>query len=98
MSAQFINFGNVESYAGTIDNRNAALLEKLHEIQRLITSLEGDWESNSASEIRGKIRGMEPRFEQYHDVVENYAKLLRNAVAEYKTTEQTNTSNAQEFI
>lgn len=98
MSSQYINYGNFESWAGTIDNRNATLLEKLHEIQRHINSLKGDWESNSAEEIRNKIDGMKPRFEQYHDVVENYAKFLRNTAAEYKATEQTNTSNAEQFI
>lgn len=98
MSAQYINYGNFESWAGTVDSRNTKLLENLHEIQRQIKSLEGEWESDSAVEIRSKIQGMEPRFEQYHDVVDNYAKFLRNTANEYKATEQTNTRNAEQFI
>lgn len=98
MSAQYINYGSFESWAGTIDTRNQKLLDKLHEIQKLIRSLEGEWESNSASEIRSKIQGMEPRFQNYYDVVENYAKLVRNIAMEYKATEQTNTSNASQFL
>lgn len=98
MSAQYINYGNFESWATTVDRRNTQLLNELHEIQRLINSLEGEWESNSAAEIRRKIQGMEPRFQDYYDVVDNYAKFLRNTAAEYKATEQTNTSNAEQFI
>lgn len=98
MSAQYINYGSFESWAGTVDSRNTKLLDDLHEIQRLIKSLEGEWESNSAVAIREKIQGMEPRFQQYHDVVDNYAKFLRNTANEYKATETTNTSNAEQFI
>ena len=98
MSAQYINYGSFDSWAGTIDKRNTALLNKLHEIQRLIKSLEGEWESNSAVEIRSKIQGMEPRFQDYYNIVENYAKLIRNIAAEYRAVEQTNTSNASQFL
>lgn len=98
MSAQYINYGSFDSWASKIDNRNNKLLEELHEIQRLIKSLEGEWESDSAIAIRQKIQGMEPRFQQYHDVVDNYAKFLRNTANEYKATETTNTRNAEQFI
>lgn len=98
MSQQYINYGSFDSWAGTVQRRNDELLNRLHEIKNLINSLQGDWESNSAEEIRRKITGMEPRFEQYYSVVDNYAKFLRNTGAEYKATEQTNTSNAEQFI
>lgn len=98
MSAKYINYGNFDSWASTVDKRNNELINKLHEIQRLIKSLEGEWESNAAAEIRSKIQGMEPRFQNYYDVVDNYAKFLRNTAAEYRATEQTNTSNAEQFI
>lgn len=98
MSAMEIKYGTFDSWAGTIDKRNTELINKLHEIQRLIKSLEGEWESDSAVEIRGKITGMEPRFQSYHDVVDNYAKFLRNTAEAYRATEQTNTSNASQFV
>lgn len=98
MSAQYINYGSFDAWANTVNNRNTKLLDDLHEIQRLIKSLEGEWESDSAAAIRRKIQGMEPRFQQYHDVVDNYAKFLRNTANEYKATEMTNTRNAEQFI
>ena len=98
MSAMEIKYGTFDSWAGTIDKHNTELINKLHEIQRLIKSLEGEWESDSAVEIRGKITGMEPRFQSYHDVVDNYAKFLRNTAEAYRVAEQTNTSNASQFV
>lgn len=93
-----VNYGNFESWASSIASKNTNLLDDLHEIQSLINSLQGEWESNSAVTIRGKITSMENRFQQYYDVVDNYVKLIRNAAAEYKATETTNDANAQEFI
>ena len=48
MSEQYINYGSFDSWAGTVDKRNTELLNRLHEIQRLIKSLEGEYESNAA--------------------------------------------------
>lgn len=93
-----INYGSFESWAQSIDAKNKNLLEYLHEIQRLINSLAGEWESKSAVTTRGKITGMENRFQQYYDVVDNYVKLVRNTAAEYRATEETNDANAQQFI
>lgn len=98
MSSMYINYGSFDSWANTVVSRNTKLLEELHKIQQLINSLEGEWESDSAAVIRQKITGMEPRFQQYYDIVDNYAKFLRNTAAEYRATEATNTSNANQFI
>ena len=98
MAQIYINYGSLESWAGTISTANQRLLDDLHEIQRTIKGLEGEWESNSAVTIRSKIQGMEPRFQQYYDVIENYAKFLRNAANTIKGTENLNDMNAQEFI
>ena len=98
MAQMYINYGSFESWATTISTENTHLLDALHEIQRLINSLSGDWESNSAVTIREKITGMEPKFQQYYDVVDNYAKFLRNTANQWKGTESTNDMNAQQFI
>ena len=98
MSSMYINYDGVESYASTIAKRNDTLLQELHKIQEHNKSLSGEWESDSAVRIREKITGMEPRFQQYYDIVDNYVKLLRNTVQDYKRTESTNTANADQFI
>lgn len=94
----YVNYGTFDSHAQSIAGYNTNLLDRLHDIQNLINSLAGEWESDSASAIREKITGMEGRFQSYYDVVDNYVKFLRNTAAEYKATESTNTANANEFI
>lgn len=94
MGEQYINFGELEAGAGTLDKHNAELWDRLHEIQRLIKSLEGEYESDSAVEIRNSIQAMEPKFQAYHDVVDNYAKFLRNTANAGRVVEATNTKNA----
>ena len=98
MATMYINYGKFEDWATTIADKNTKLLDDLHNIQNLVNSLSGEWESNSAATIREKITGMEPRFQQYYDIVDNYAKFLRNTAAQYKATETTLDSNAQSFI
>lgn len=98
MATMYINYGSFEDWASKISTANDGLLEDLQEIDRLINSLAGEWESDAAVSIREKITGMEPRFQQYHDVVNNYAIFLRNTAAEWKATETTNKTNADQFI
>lgn len=98
MATMYINYGSFESWASTISTKNENLLNDLHEIQKKINSLAGDWESNSAVSIREAITAMEPKFQQYHDVVDNYAKFLRNTANEWKATESANDMNAKEFM
>ena len=93
-----IEYGKFDKRARKISDQNDRLSDDLHEIQRLINSLKGEWESNSAVTIRSKITGMENRFQQYYDVVDNYAKLVRNTGESYRATETSNDSNAQQFI
>ncbi len=93
-----INYGKFDEHATNIDNKNKEMRKTLDEIQAKIKSLQGDWESNSAEAIRGKITGMTPRFESYQNVVASYAKFIRNAAAQSKTLEGTLQSNASQFI
>lgn len=94
----YMNYGSFDGWARTIGERNTKMLERLREIKRSINSLESSYESNASTEIRRKITNMESRFQQYYDVVDNYAKFLRNTATEYGGVERTNTSNAEQFI
>lgn len=93
-----VDYGKFEQRATTLSKQNQTLLDELHTIKELINSLAGGWESNSAVEIREKITAMEPRFEDYYNVVDNYVKFIRNTAQAYEATEKTNTSNAEQFI
>ncbi len=100
MSDMYIDYNKIETSAGVIDDKNGDLLTQLHEIQSIIKNLnlQGIWESDSAVEIRGKIEGMEQKFIEYHDIVDNYVKTLNNVITTYKATEKTLTTNAGQFV
>ena len=93
----YVNYGSFEDWAGKIAAKNDELLNQLKNINSYIKSLAGDWESNAAITIREKIDGMVPKFEQYYDVVDNYAVYLRRAAAQWRETEGSLNSNAQQF-
>lgn len=94
----YANYGKFGEWASRIDNHNNKLLDTLHEIQKLIKSLEGNYESDAAVIIRNKIQGMEPRFEDYYKVVGNYAIFLRNEYQAKYANEIPLVSNAEQFI
>lgn len=98
MSAQYINYGNFDHWEERIKGRNDKLLERLHKIQTLIQSLQGEWESDAAEAIREKIQGMEPKFTDYYNVVDNYKIFVKNTGMDAETIEKTNTANAKQFI
>ncbi|MBO5620874.1 MAG: WXG100 family type VII secretion target [Butyrivibrio sp.] len=93
----YVNYGSFDDWAGKIAAKNDKLLTELKNINTHIKSLAGDYESNAAVTIREKIDGMVPRFEQYYDVVDNYAVFLRNAAAKWREAEGALNNNAQQF-
>lgn len=86
-----------ENCARDIDTKNGEMRQTLDDIQKKINNLKGDWESDSAETIRQKITNMSSRFENYQQVVNNYAKFLRNAAAQSKNLENTLNTNASQF-
>lgn len=94
---KIINYGAFESWATTISGKNKTLRDDLHGIQDLFKSLEGDWESNSAVTIRGKMANLEGRIQIYYDVVDNYVKFLNNAAQQYRAMEAGLDMRAQDF-
>lgn len=96
--AQYVKHSALPGWADGIKGRNDNLLERLNTIKRLIEELEIDWESDSSEEIIRKIQGMDPRFKDYYNVVDNYVKIIRNLQSDVITTESMTKSNAGRFI
>lgn len=76
---------------------NAAMDEKLKEINKNMNLLEETWKSDAATDIRAAMNNLQPRFEQYKNVVESYAKFLDNTAQSYETTEGVIQTNASAF-
>ena len=98
MATMYVNFGEFETWAGKISTDNDKLLGQLESIKNLINSLDSTYQSNASSEIREKITNMQPRFEQYHDVIDSYARFIKATGQAYKGTEQVNTNIASDFL
>lgn len=76
---------------------NATLDGKLADINKSMNDLEATWKSDAANDIRAAMNAMKPRFEEYKNVVESYAKFLVNTAQNYESTESAIQTNASAF-
>lgn len=76
---------------------NSTLDQKLADINKNMNDLEATWKSDAATDIRAAMNALKPRFEEYKNVVESYAKFLVNTAQSYDNTEGTIQSNASAF-
>lgn len=83
--------------AEKVRNINATLDSKLADINKSMNDLEATWKSDAASDIRAAMNAMKPRFEEYKNVVESYAKFLVNTAQSYESTESAIQTNASAF-
>lgn len=98
MATMYVNFGSFNEWSIKISNDNDKLLEYLNDIAREVNSLESTYQSNASEKIREKINGMKPRFEKYYQVVDSYARFVKNSGESFKAIEQVNTNQASQFI
>ncbi len=83
--------------AGKVRNCNNAMDEKLTTINQKMNDLESSWKSDAANDIRSAMNALRPKFEEYKNVVESYAKFLTDTAQRYETTETTIQNNANQF-
>lgn len=83
--------------AQKVRNCNTAMDEKLADINQKMNDLQSTWKSDAAEDIRAAMNAMKPRFEQYKNVIESYAKFLINTAQSYETTESAIQGNANQF-
>ncbi len=97
-TAQYINWGKFPEWEAKIKTRNENLLQKLREIQKIINDTSGVYESDAAVSIREKINGMEPRIQDYYNVVDNFKIFISNTSQDVQAMEKGIASNADQFI
>lgn len=83
--------------ADKVRTLNSTLDQKLADINKSMNDLEATWKSDAATDIRAAMNALKPRFEEYKNVVESYAKFLVNTAQNYDTTESTIQNNAGQF-
>jgi len=92
-----ISLGEVSKTAGQIRTLNQNLATTLEEIKKEMNALSATWQSDASNTIRGNFNALAPRFEEYRQVVDSYAKFLDNTVTNYNTAETAINNNASAF-
>lgn len=83
--------------ARKVRNINDELDGKLADINKSMNDLDATWKSDAASDIQAAMNAMKPRFEEYKNVVESYAKFLVDTAQSYESTEGAIQTNASAF-
>ena len=83
--------------ADKVRSINATLDQKLADINKNMNDLEATWKSDAATDIRAAMNALKPRFEEYKNVVESYAKFLVNTAQSYENTESSVQTAASAF-
>lgn len=90
-----ITLAEVTQTASLIRTENQQLTNCLQDIHQCMNQLSNDWQSPAAQTIRAKFQGMLPIFDQYREIVENYAKFLDQTVQTYQSIESQLNSHAE---
>ena len=90
-----VNPTELETVAGQIDTKNTALKEKLDEFAKKFDEISQTWESSASRKTMDAINSLKPHFQEYFDVVSEYAVQMRAIADEYSTKETVNASNAE---
>lgn len=99
MAQMTLDTEQVMAIASQIESDNQQLLELLQESKATVDALSSYWQGKASDETRASYESFSGKFfQQYHDVLEQYVKFLRNNVAaQYEQVEQINTQLADAF-
>lgn len=82
---------NMQTEAGT-------MLDILKDIHKEIDTLNQSWESPAATKMVEYMDTMQPKFERYKEVVDEYGKFLEEAAKQYSETEGELQKSAQNLL
>jgi len=92
-----ISLEEVKSSAGTIRTINNGLDAKLAEVKKAMNDMSNSWKSPAGETIKAKFTALEPKFQEYKEIIESYAKFLDTTVDSYQATENAVNNNASAF-
>lgn len=97
MEAIMISLAEVSKTATQVRSLNSELMQELLEMKRIMNALAAQWQSPAADTIRSRFNAMMPVFDNYRDIIENYAKFLDQTVVGYEATETNIQQSAASF-
>lgn len=90
-----VNPTELETVSGQIEAKNNTLKEKLDEFSKKFEEISQTWESTASTRTKEAIDSLKPHFQEYFEVVSDYAVQMKAIAEEYSTKETVNTSNAE---
>lgn len=94
MNSIQISTQEVSETANAIRNHAAIMFDCLNEMKSQMSSLDGYWQSDGASEIRSRFNLFASRFEKHKEEMDRYASFLDMTVSSYDSLESTIRGNA----
>ena len=84
----------MEQRAGQYDNEAQAVSQVIRNMDKLLTTLQDEWEGESSRAYAARFQELRPSFVQAQDLISNIATSLRNTAS---TLRQTDASIANAF-
>ena len=92
-----ISTNEVVTTARKISAINEKLDDSLAEINKSMNDLSASWKSDGAEDIRAAMNALKPKFVEYKNVIDSYAKFLMEVAQRYENTESVVENNANQF-
>lgn len=92
-----IHSSELSSTAKRVRSLNQSMGERLHTIENEMNYLSDTWQSDAANQIRERFSALKPAFDDYRQVIENYAVFLEHTAANYEAAEQAIYTQASQF-
>jgi WXG100 family type VII secretion target len=92
-----ISLAEVSAAASAIRSTNAQLTDTLTQIKTQMGNTSQNWQSDAGNTIRDRFNALVPKFDQYRETVDSYAKFLDMTVTSYDQTETNINSAANSF-
>lgn len=92
-----ISLNEVTSTANQIRTLNNNLAARLEDIKREMNALSSTWNSDASNTIRSNFNALQPKFENFREIVTSYATFLDQTVNSYNSAEDAINNNASAF-
>ncbi|WP_042462799.1 pore-forming ESAT-6 family protein [Neobacillus dielmonensis] len=92
-----ISLNEVTSTANQIRTLNNNLAARLDDIKREMNALASTWNSDASNTIRSNFNALQPKFENFREIVTSYATFLDQTVNNYNSSENAINNNASAF-
>jgi len=90
-----IDTAQMRTTANTINELNKKLTTKLFDIREVVIKMNQDWQSSAGDAVINKMKGLETRFNEYFNIIQDYKTFLERTAASYDSTEHTLKENAE---